>query len=119
MSLLDDGPDQAIVYPQVAGVDDQGNPVMVPDSVGVLVHCRIAPFNSTDVVTAGQATDTVYKLVARKAPLGAWALVKWDGRDWDLLGEPLWYRGSPRTAHVTALIRSGGGGLGGVRYPRS
>lgn len=104
MSLLDRGNEEITVYPEVETTDERDNDVRVPSPDGVVVRCRVQPIRSDDVAVAGQQVTTVYKIIARDAPLGAWALVNWQGRDWDLIGEPLWSNGSPATRHVTVLI---------------
>ncbi|MFE3461368.1 hypothetical protein ACFXKD_27810 [Nocardiopsis aegyptia] len=108
MSLLDGGPDEVLIYPEVESTDADGNPIRVPALVPVAVRGRVQPVTSEDVIAAGQQTTTRYRFITRDAPLGAWALVTWDGRDWDLEGEPLWSRGSKRTRHVTAILRARG-----------
>ena len=106
--MLDQGPEEVIVYPQVTVTDPDGNPLRVPSTEPVTVRAWVHPVTSDDALAAGQQTHTQYRLVARDAPLGAWARVRWGGRDWDLVGEPLRYGGSPRTRHVTAVLRARG-----------
>ena len=106
MSLLDRGNETADVYPEVETTDADGNIIRVPADTPVTITCRIQPVSSAEAAFHGQQTTTVYRLIARDAPLGAWALVHARGRDWDLSGEPQWSNGSPRTRHVTALLRA-------------
>ncbi|OLT27792.1 hypothetical protein BJF83_17320 [Nocardiopsis sp. CNR-923] len=108
MSLLDWGPEEVDVYPQVDGTDPDGNPVRGPSDTPTKVYARVQPVTSTDVIAAGQQTTTRYRMITRDAPVGAWARVVWDGRDWDVEGEPLWRNGSSRTRHVTAILRARG-----------
>lgn len=104
MSLLDTGPQTADIYPEVETTDERGNPIRVPAEVPVAVRCRIQPVSSEDVIAAGQQTTTRYRLSTRDAPLGAWALVVTQGREWDVEGEPRRYRGSAQTRHVVATL---------------
>lgn len=106
MSLLDHGPDEVDIYPQVETTDDRGNVIHVPAAEPVTVRCRVQPVSSADVAVAGEQVTTVYRLITRDAPLGPWARVEWNGREWDLAGEPLRSNGSPTTRHVTALLRA-------------
>lgn len=109
MSLLDSGNETADVYPQVTTTDDDGNVITVPSDTPVTIICRIQPLTSAEAAVTGQMTTTTYRLIARDAPLGAWAKVTARGRDWDLQGEPQWSRGSRRTRHVSAILQARGG----------
>jgi hypothetical protein len=108
VSLLDGGPDEVLIYPEVVATDERGNEVRRPAETPVSVQGRVQPVSASEVAVAGQQVATTYRFITRDAPLGAWALVVWDGREWDLAGEPLWSRGSPRTRHVTALLQARG-----------
>lgn len=108
MSLLDTGNETVLVWPQVETTDPDGNPVRVPADAPVTVRGRVQPVSSADVIAAGQQTSTRYRFSSRTAPLGAWARVHWDGRDWDVDGEPLTSNGSRRTRHVVAILRARG-----------
>lgn len=109
VSLLDRGNEVADIYPEVETTDADGNVIKIPANEPVTITCRIQPVSSAEAAVLGQHTTTVYRLIARDAPLGAWARVHARGQDWDLAGEPLWSNGSPRTRHVTALLRARGG----------
>lgn len=108
MSLLDRGPDVVQVWPEVAGVDDDGNPMRVPAANPVTLWMRVQPVSAEEAATLGQGTSTIYRATGRDFPGGAFARVAWDGRDWDVLGEPLRYNGSPRTRHVSVLLKARG-----------
>lgn len=105
MSLLDTGNETITVYPQERITDDRGNVLWRPSTTPVRVRCRVQPVTTDEPAVAGQATETTYRVIARDAPLGPWARVEWDGRTWDVVGEPQRYSGSPATRHVDALIR--------------
>ncbi|NGO71452.1 phage head completion protein [Streptomyces boncukensis] len=106
MSLLDTGNETITVYPQEQTTDDRGNTVWRPSTTGVPVRCRVQPVDSDEPAVPGQATETTYRVIARDAPLGPWVRVEWNGRTWDVIGEPRRYNGSPATRHIDALIRA-------------
>ncbi|MGW3569071.1 phage head completion protein [Streptomyces sp. NPDC000941] len=106
MSLLDNGNETITVYPQERTTDDRGNQVWRPSTTPVWVRCRVQPVDADEPTVAGQTTVTTYRVIARDAPLGPWARVEWDGRTWDVVGEPRRYNGSPATRHIDALIRA-------------
>lgn len=106
MSLLDNGPDIVDVYPQVASVDDQGNTIYGPSATPVTIQARVQPVTSQEVDATGQQVRTIYRLITRSAPLGPWARVVWNEREWDIVGEPRRYNGSPATRHVDCLLRA-------------
>lgn len=107
MSLLDDDTNESVqVWPEVAGVDVDGNPVRVPASIPVTVRCRVQPLTAEEA--PGDPLATQYRLVSRDWPRGAASKVRWDGRDWDVDGEPRRHSGSETTRHVTVLLRARG-----------
>ncbi|WP_117198975.1 head-tail adaptor protein [Nocardiopsis sp. TNDT3] len=110
MSLLDTGNELVEVWPETTSTDPDGNPVRIPAADPVQVRARVQPVSSNDVAAAGQQTVARYRLITREAPLGPWARVRWDGRDWDIDGEPLRSNGSRRTRHVQAILKARGAG---------
>lgn len=106
VSLLDNGPDTLLVYPEVHGDDGYGTPMRVPSNVPVVVIGRFQPVSAEESQAAGQAVGTVYKFIARDFPGGAWARVATQGRDWDVVGEPQRHNGSPATRHSTVMLRA-------------
>lgn len=105
MSLLDDDANETVlVWPEVAGTDVDGNPTRVPASSPVTVRCRVQPLTSEE--TPGDPLATVYRAVSRDWPRGAASRVSWDGREWDVDGEPKRHSGSETTRHVTVLLRA-------------
>lgn len=106
MSLLD-GPDTVVLYPEVEASDGDGNPTREPDRDNpVEVVGRMQPAGSAEDSTDGQAVSTTYRLTCRAFPAGAWALVEWGGREWDVMGEPVRRTSSPATAHATVTLRA-------------
>lgn len=106
MSLLDNGPDLILVYPEVDGTDGYNTPVRVPSDTPVEVQGRVQPVSVSETEATGQSVATVYRFIGRTFPAGAFARVEWDGRQWDLLGEPQRHSGSPVTRHVTVLLKA-------------
>lgn len=105
MSLLD-GPEQVTVRPEVEDTDADGNPIRRPGTTTVTLSCRVQPIAADEPAVAGQAIATVYRVIAKTWPPGATSTVTWQGRTWDVLGEPLRHGGSPAVQHVTILIRA-------------
>jgi len=109
VSLLDNPTDVLQVYVEVDGTDSDGNVVKVPGGTPVEVKGRVQPFRpNSESSTGGQVTTTTYQYIGRTWPSGAFAAVQWDGRWWDVDGEPMWSRGSEATRHVTVRLRARG-----------
>jgi hypothetical protein len=108
VSLLDNPTDVLNVYVEVESTDADGNVVQVPGGEPVEVFGRVQPVRADEAVAEGQKTVTVYRFKGRSWPSGAFARISWDGRDWDVDGEPLWSRGSVVTRHVTVLLKARG-----------
>ena len=95
------------VFGEVDGTDPDGNPVRVPSTTPTKVRCRVAPLSSEEAAAIGQAATSTARVIAARWPLGAWSSVVWQGRTWDIVGEPQRHPGaSPATTHVSVLIRS-------------
>ena len=102
MSLLDRGTETVVVYP--AG-PTRPDGTRGPAGTPVTVSCRVQPVSSTPDGDDGYTDLTTYRLIGRSLPAGPWDRVTWDDRDWSVVGQPEKWRGSPRIAHDTALIR--------------
>lgn len=121
MSLLDTGPDTLLIWPFEDAQDDRGNAIRQPSATPVSVCGRLQARGSEESAAPanGQVISTLYKFIARSAPIGPWALAKYTagpntpliGTEFDVSGEPELYAGSPRVRHVSALLRA--------RSPRS
>ena len=108
MSLLDRGEQTLDVYPEVTSTDDLGNPVVGPAEEPIRITASVQPVTSDELSAVGQDLVTTYRLIARTAPVGAWARVRWvnaDGTWWDVIGRPRRYGMSRRTAHIDAVLR--------------
>lgn len=108
MSLLDEATDVVLVYGETDSEDGDGNPTRVPASSPTTVRGRVQPANAEETTQRGFGVGTYYRFIGRTFPDGAWSRVEWDGRDWDVEGEPLWSRGSEATRHVTVMLKARG-----------
>lgn len=108
MSLLDRGAETLDVYPEVTTTDDLGNVIVGPAETPVRITASVQPVTSDELAASGQDLVTTYRLIARTAPVGAWARIRWvnyGGSWWDVIGKPRRYGMSPRTAHIDAILR--------------
>lgn len=106
MSLLHDGQDVVEVYIEETGTDGDGNPIRKPSAYAIKVRGRAFPVVATETGFNGQEIGTTYKFVCRSFPAGAYALVTWQGRPWDVLGEPQRKAGSEGIRHVTVYLKA-------------
>lgn len=109
MSLLDDTRDTVILMPEIEATDDNDNPVRIPDpneDHWITVYGHVQPASSTEDVRDGQRVGTFQRLICRSFPAGAFARARWDGRDWDIDGEPLPHNGSDTTKHYTVTLKA-------------
>lgn len=112
MSMLDGGPDVLTVYPEIEVEDGYGGTKRVPGPTAVQVRGRFQPRGQVEAFTAGesastgQEVDSVYRFICRVFPGGAFAKAEFDGREWEVLGEPRRHRGSPRTRHDTVMLKA-------------
>jgi hypothetical protein len=102
VSIVDRGGQDVQFYRETETVDGDGNPVKVPSTTPVVVSGRIQPAIGS-VRFPGDASTV--RFITRDVPEGSFSRVVFEGRDYDLLGEPQRQRGSSRTAHVTLLLR--------------
>ncbi len=105
MSLLD-GPHVVQVYVEVDDVDDDQNPVRVPGDEPVACRGRMQPAGAEESAAVGVELTTLYRFITRSFPAGASGRVSFDGRDWDVVGEPMRRRDSATTSHDTVLLRA-------------
>lgn len=71
-------------------LDDYGNPVRVPGPPGAEVPAYVQPVDTSEDVTDGQVRVTRLKVFVGPdvADLDAWSHLLWDGREWELVGDP-------------------------------
>lgn len=108
MSLLDRGEETLDIYPEITTTDDLGNVVVAPADTPERISAAVQPVTSDELSAVGQDLVTTYRVIARTAPLGPWARLRWvsdGGTWWDVIGRPRRYGMSSRTAHIDALIR--------------
>ncbi|WP_433038636.1 hypothetical protein [Actinomycetospora sp. CA-053990] len=106
MSLLDGGTQTVTVYPQVLGVDDDGNPRFKASPTGVTCRASVQP-RADEGEGDGQATSAKYRLRLERGAgveLGPHAEVVWRNERWAVVGEPRRHSGSPRTSRTVATI---------------
>lgn len=106
MSLLDTGPDEVQVYPEVKTTDSYGNTVWRASATPVPVSGRVQPSTSTESAELGQVVGETVRFVSRGFPAGPFARVEYDGRSWDVFGAPRRHGGSAATAHCTTYLRA-------------
>jgi hypothetical protein len=105
--LLDRGSDVILVYPEVATRDSRNNLVKIPAEVPVEVRATTSYDRSSIAELPGQIEVSVIKCVTRDAPVGSWARVVYDGKEWDLASPPRFSPGrSKATRFVSFTIRS-------------
>lgn len=102
MSLLNRGTDQVIVYPEVVVTDSDGNKITKPGSTGVVCRAVVQPLQPPMASSVAEDPASRYRLrlVGYTDLLGAQSAVEWGGKRYAILGDPLVYNGSRRTAHV-------------------
>jgi len=105
VSLLDTG-QVVTLFPDVDGVDGDGNAVRRPGSASQEVVGRWQYLLSTEDTSDGQAVTSQATFLCRSFPAGFAGRVTYDGRDWDVLGEPTKSGLSPLTTHWTVRLRA-------------
>lgn len=116
MSLLRKGSEVVTIYPEETFTDVDGNTRTRAGTVGVVVKAVVQPItsvNNTEDNEVGSFTETKYRLrlaggwPTGEGVLGAQSQVEWNGKRYAILGEPMFYTSSPRTAHVDyVMVRS-------------
>lgn len=86
--------------------DADGNRVRRPSSTPVEVVGRVQVTSAPESTTQGQETPTQALLLTRVFPAGFAGRVRWDGRDWDVVGEPSWSGLSALTGHWRVVLRA-------------
>ena len=105
--LLDAGTDTIWVYPEVKMRDSRNNLVKILSERPVRVRATTSIDRSSIAELPGQIDLSVIKCVTRDAPVGSWARVVYDNREWDLAAPPRYSPGmSKATAYVSFTLRS-------------
>lgn len=106
MTLLTRGREKVEIYPEVESVDERGEPIKIPSPTPVELRCIVHPITSNTALAQSRDRVANYRIVVRDAPFGKWARLVWRGRDWDIVGEPLYSNASRATRHVSVIIRA-------------
>lgn len=105
MSLLTSGPDRLDVFVEIESTDAYGNVVMVPSPTPVTVRGHMQPSTASESEELGQVVGTTYRFISKAFPGGAFSRAEWDGRVWDVLGDPRKHR---KGHHVTTYLKARG-----------
>lgn len=104
MSTLDALPHVLAVYPEVDTTDERGNPVRAPANSPVMVPAAVHFRTAQESFDLGQDTRTMAKVFARTFPAGAFSRIEWEGRTWDVVGEPKRFGRTEHVAHIEIEI---------------
>lgn len=115
MSLLDQGREACIVYPEEFYTSPDGNQMTRASSTGIPAMASFQPLISSGTSSRrseqdneGFETEANYRVrFPRNFPyiLGAQAKIGWRGAIWSVVGDARRYNGSDVTAHVDYAIR--------------
>jgi hypothetical protein len=105
VSLLDSG--QIIdLYPDEWARDDDGNRVRVPGSTALPIVGRWQYLVPTEDNSDGQIVGTTATFLCRRFPSGFAGRASYDGRDWDVVGDPIRSGLTAATRHVKVRLRA-------------
>lgn len=116
--ILDQGLEDMWIYPETIHEDKRGNRLKLPSETPVKIRVTTSIDQGSDAELAGQVSVEVLKCIARKAPVGSWARIVYQNKEWDLAYPPRQTPGVTRlTRHTEFGIRSrnsnvSGGGSG-------
>ncbi|QFP95686.1 head-to-tail stopper [Mycobacterium phage Shygu2] len=118
MSLLDQAPDDVIVFPQIVTEDEDGNTITKASEVGFPAKARLQVLGQSGTSSRRQEQDNegfeserVYtirftrKFDREHGELGMQSQIEWQGVRWALFGEPAYYNSSRRTRHITYTVK--------------
>jgi hypothetical protein len=118
MSLLNKAKQDVVIYYEEAFIDEDGNTILRPASVGVPAKAEIQPARQSGTSARraeqdneGYETEEVYRMrftrqFDKTMPmLGQASQVDWRGDRWVVVGQPTLYMGSRRTKHIDYQIR--------------
>lgn len=120
MSLLDKGRDSVVVYQEVITTDSDGNPFRKVGTVGIPTVAAIQKVGDSGTSARRAEQDNEGFESERLAnirftrefektygPIGRYAEVEWQGVRWTVFGDPHYFNGSDRTAHVQYTLKRG------------
>lgn len=108
MSLIDTGGEPFVAYPSTDGESEFGAAVRVPgdpDGLGIKGRGMFTRPDSTPPSEVDSFNETLV-LSTRSFPFGALTVVRYQGRLWDVVEEPLVRRHSRLTTHVSVVLHS-------------
>ncbi len=115
MSLLDRGNQWVVVYPEEVIEDADGNIKTQPSKCGFRAVARIQPIGQSGTSARraeqdneGFETEKMYSIRFPrdfKCVLGAQSQIEWMGVRWAVHGDAMYFTSSPRTAHLTYVLR--------------
>lgn len=115
MSLLDGGNEPVTIFPEEVVTDLDGNTQTRASTVGVAAVARIQPIGASGTSARRAEQDNegfeTEKYYSMRLPrryechIGAQAQVQWRDKRFAVHGDVTIYNSSPRTAHVTYMIR--------------
>ena len=121
MSLLEGGAlyEPCTVYLETTKVDEDGNTLVCAATDGVSAVARFQPQSSSgtsasfaELSDGGFGGETFYlvrfprSFTDAHGVLGAASQVEWQGKRWSIYGEASLYNSSPKTKHVTYVIKA-------------
>lgn len=114
MSLLDKSTVKVVIYPEITGYDDDGNPTRMPSKEGIEAGATMQHYGQSGMAARfaddpqiGFETEEMYRMRlprSFKQVLGPRSEVVWDGKTWSVFGHPRVFTGSPKTAHYEYLV---------------
>lgn len=114
MSLLRRTNSTVTVYPEVEWFDTDGNRMTGPAKTGFSLRVMIQPMpqsgtsaRRSEQDNEGFESEQSYRMrvLAGSPKLEQQARLDWNGEWWSIVGPPVQYRGSSRTAHTDYTIR--------------
>jgi hypothetical protein len=113
VSILDRGNAEITVYPEVEVTDEDGNVSRRASEAGVTVEAMVWQYegevDTLQPLVVGQQVTTIYRVRPvryAELPVGPWSRVEWDGREWDVDGEPNRHRRGVGTRRLTFSMRA-------------
>ena len=111
MSLLRGGPHVVRIFHEVATVDDQGDEIRVPAPKPLEIRTRVQHMGATEAadLSLDPSTTRFFKTSRDLPAAGAWSRVEFDGREWDVIGEPQRYETAgarAATTHTHVVIQA-------------
>lgn len=90
----------------VERVDDYGNPVRVPGTPGAEVPAYVQPQDTNEDVADGQVRETRLRVFVRpELDVDAWSLLVWEGREYELVGDPRRHDSPAGRHHLVLYVR--------------